>query len=417
MKPIFAPDLTRAWGVPLLIAACIVLLPLGRSVELPMAVMAITGLVWLVRRPGTILGQTEFKLFMGLFACLWLPMALASFDAIHRPRAVETTLVFLRFLFMGACMLYWLRAPQTRTRVTAIVGVALAFWVLDGLVQALRGVNLFGQPMIDGQLTGVFHPKQTMGMVLATLTPVFLLWLGPLARRRPVLWLLVPAYAVVILLTGKRAAWLLSAIALVMVAVWALRSSSAKRRHLWAAGLAVCVLVGGLAWQSPHFQAKWQVTTGLFSADAAKADAATSYRLTIWRVGVRMFEDHWVNGIGPRSFRNLYPDYAQEGDLFMQLNPHSGPTHPHQITLEIAVESGVIGLAGFALLWGWIVREWLRAWRVQATAYLAWLTAAALALFPLNAANALYDAFWSGVSFWLLLMALAHRPPPAAHDA
>lgn len=406
------------WGMPILIAACIFLLPFGRTVELPMAIMAITGLVMTLRQPLCMIRTPPVRLLFALFACLWLPMLLSLPDAVDFSRGLSTDLAFLRFLFMGLFMLYALQNPERMGRIISILGVVLAFWAVDGLLQAVWGANLFGSPPISGQVTGVFHPSQNIGQVLAVLAPVFLLWLVDQAKRRHWLWLLAPAYMAVILLSGKRSAWVMLAVGLGVLGIVTLARSS-RRRRLALVGLAgAALLAGGLALsQHAGFRAKVETTAGMFSDDFEKADLATSYRMTIWRVGLDIYREHWINGIGPRGFRMLYPKYAQPGDMFMEADPESGPTHPHQMTLEVAVETGALGLVGFGLLWAWLLRALWQAARWRDDPSLAWLTALALAILPINTGHALYGSFWSGIVFWLLIMALASRRTPPASSS
>lgn len=408
--------LRRDWGMPILVAACIGLQAFGTSANLPMFALAVIGLLHVARAPGSVLHRPQAKTLLALFACLWLPMLLALPGAFDPARSAGTALVFALFVFMGLAMLAALSTPERQRRVVQLVGAVLAFWAFDALVQAYAGVNLFGMPHIGGQLTGLFYPDQRLGTVLAVLAPVFWLWLRALARRQPWLWLLAVPYVLTILLSGKRNAWILLSVALALGAL-ALLMRLSWRKRLAAFGLMALasLTTATVVMQNPHFQAKFAATTDLVSRDFARADAATSWRLTIWRVALKMQADHWINGIGPRNFRYVYPDYARADDIFMRSNPHSGPTHPHQIVLEIGVETGVIGLIGYLLLLGWLLRELWRAQRARADTYLAWLIALAAALFPLSAGHALYNAsFWGGVTFWLLFMALAHRPPRRA---
>lgn len=409
-------DWSQLWGMPTLIAACILLQPLGTSANLPMILLAFIGLAQFARNPRTQSSHTKFRTLVALFSCLWLPMALALPDAVNFGRSAQTVLVFLLFPFMGLAVLRNLETPGQLARILLLVGCSLAFWSLDGLVQAFSGTNLFGHPLLDGQITGVFYPKHTLAVVLAVLSPVFLLWLHDQATRRPWLWLLAPAYVLTIMLSGKRSAWIMLGAALATGALILLLRLPVRQRLL-ALSL-MCILgLAGLwgASQNPHFSSKVDATAGLFSKDFERADMATSYRLTIWRVAGDIYANHWLNGIGPRGFRNIYPEYARPGDIFIEMNPASGPTHPHQIMAEIGVETGAIGLFGFLLLWLWLGRELWRAAQARAGPYLAWLAALCVALLPLNAGNALYDAsFWGGITFWLMFMTLGQRPPELA---
>lgn len=404
----------RRWGLPSLVAGCVLLQPIGTSANVPMLILAAAGLAQFIRHTRAAVTSAAWRKFLVPFACLWLPMALALPDAEVPARAWQTTLVFALFPFMALAIQRALSSEARQAALLGLISGALALWSLDGLMQAMRGANLLGHPPIDGQVTGVFHPRQVLGAVLAVLTPVFLLWLREVARRHPWLWLLAPIYASVILLSGKRSAWILLAAAVIAIGVLALARLPANKRWTTSLALSSAVVLGlGLLGFNPHFRAKIETTAGLFSGDPQRADAATSYRLGIWRVAADIYREHWVNGIGPRAFRHVYPDYAPAGDLFLQANPHSGPTHPHQILLEIGVETGLIGLVAYAALWVWLLRELVRAHRQRQDSALAWLLSVGLALFPLNAGHALYDAsFWGGISLWLLSVAARQSVGP-----
>jgi len=407
MRPI-ADRSSRDWLIVIWIAACILLLPVGRSVELPMLLLAIAGLAMLLRQPAQTVRSPPARTLILLFACIWLPMLVAELDAATLD-TLRTNVVFPRFLLMGLFMILVLaQAPERIERLTLLLGVALAFWAVDGLIQGVWGRNLWGDPLIHGQVTGVFYPKQNIGQILAVLFPVFLYWVSVEADRRPWMWAFIPVYMAVILLSGKRSAWIMLAVALAVLGAATLVRLPRQRRWRVAAGVLALVLAGGLALgQHSGFKAKAEVTAGLFSGDMEKADLATSYRLGIWRVGQDIFRDHWINGIGPRGFRAVYPHYAPADDRFVLANPASGPTHPHLIVLEVAVEAGVLGLIGFAILWLWLLRALWQA-RRDATA-LAWLTALAVAILPFNTGLALYGSVWSGIVFWLMIMAVIVR--------
>jgi len=120
-----------------------------------------------------------------------------------------------------------------------------------------------------------------------------------------------------------------------------------------------------------------------------------------------------------RGFRDAYALHAPADDRWLQ-GEHEGAFHAHQIVLEIASETGTIGLliwlAGAALAW--------RAWRWSSPAAQARARVPALALavtvFPFNTHLAFYSTFWGGLT--LLLAALyagslmARDEDPSAPD-
>ena len=406
-RPIDTTEM-REWLVVLLIASCILLLPVGRMVELPTMLLSIAGLVVLLRQSARVSQSPPVRTLAFLFACIWFPMLIAQMDATS-VATLRTNVVFPRFLLMGLGMILLLaQAPQRIDRLQSLLCAVLAFWAADGLIQGVWGRNLWGDSLIDGQVTGVFHPKQNIGHVLAALFPVFLHWVTRQAQRWPWMWVWIPVYIAVIILSGKRAAWAMLAVALIVLPIASLIKLPSRRRlKMLAMMLAMAVAAGILLHENSGFMAKIETTAGLFSGDRDKADMATSHRLSIWRVGFDIFHDHWLNGIGPRAFRDVYPHYAPPEDPFMQINPTSGPTHPHLIALEVAVETGVFGLLGFGILWLWLLRA---LWQARGdAAQLAWLTALAVSVLPFNVGHALYGHVWTGIVFWLMSVAVIVR--------
>jgi len=72
----------------LLVLSVLVLLPLGRSAELPLVIAAIAGAVLLARgrlRPD----GAGARLVLVLFACYWLPALLSGFAAIEPGKTVK----------------------------------------------------------------------------------------------------------------------------------------------------------------------------------------------------------------------------------------------------------------------------------------------------------------------------------------
>ena len=111
-----------------------------------------------------------------------------------------------------------------------------------------------------------------------------------------------------------------------------------------------------------------------------------------------MFVDNWFVGVGPRGYRYAYANYAVEGDFWLDRNG-VGQTHPHLLLLEVAAETGVLGLIGLMGFYAKLGRELVAR---CAQAIPIWLLCAAIAWFPLNAHLAFYGSYWSTL-IWLLV--------------
>ncbi len=69
-------------------------------------------------------------------------------------------------------------------------------------------------------------------------------------------------------------------------------------------------------------------------------------RIYVWQTGLAALKDYFLAGAGLDNFTVIYNDYAAHATRFAGLN-----RSPHNIFLQIAVESGIIGL----LLFGWAI--------------------------------------------------------------
>lgn len=410
MNSSFTLDSARRWA-PWWVLLQVALWPtvgIAEGVLTLGAVFAIAMLLWRRFRGGTeLLTGEAWALTSAMFLTYWLPEVLSVPGSVNPERALREALVDLRYL-----PFLWLVAIAVSTergRRIAFTGVAIvaAVWLIDGLLQALFRISL-GGPSDNDRLTGIFgadNPK--LGLVLASLSPFLLA--ACRERLGVAVWLLAAAMLVaVVLMAGARAAWLTLAIVLALSSLrlfgW--------RRTLYV-GLAGLLLTVAAAMLSDRLGARLERTAEVLTGGESGLDHALSGRLPIWRAALRMYREHPVNGVGVRGFRDAYAQHAPSDDPWLQ-DDHSGAFHAHQIVLEIASETGTLGLliwlAGIALAW--------RAWRWASPAARARAAVPGLALavtvFPFNTHLAFYSTFWGGLT--LLLAALYAGALMAADD-
>ena len=384
----------------LFVLAVLVLLPLGRSSELPLACAGVAALVLLAQH------RIDFRdpmprLALTLFACYWLPALLSGFAAVEPGKTWSTVAVTLRFLPFALFAVWALRDAARWPTLTAAVGVIVAFWLLDAYVQMATGYSLGGAAEKE-RVSGIFGAGNLkLGPVLATLSPFILLG----ARARYGLRGLAFAFlllAAPILLAGSRAAWLAYAVVCVLIAWHETRDP--RRFVAVLAALAVSLgAIGALAWHdSIRFDARIERSLLALHGTEGAVDEASAGRLSIWRTALAMTAAHPLTGVGVRGFRYAYPHYAATNDRFVDTARDTGASHAHQIVLEVLSETGIIGLVF------WIAGVWLalRAWwRADAAAHSRAL-APGLGLvamcFPINTHLAFYSAWW-GLLFWWLL--------------
>lgn len=387
-----------AW---LLVLSFLPLLAAG-GFEAATAVMALIGLARLVRAPSAALRDPGIRLMLALFACLWLPMAVSLTDAVNFQRALSTTASFLRFPLAGIFIIQTLRETRAFERLWPAIVWVIAFFCADALIQLIAGFDLFGRPYDGVRLNGMFS-KLTLGTVLAVMAPIYFEGLRRFYGRYSYIWLLAALLPIVVFFSASRSAWLMLALSLgaYLVYLWII---GPQMRRFGAAFMAAALLAGAaLAMQQPAFLERVAQTLHGSSGDYEDMNAASAGRLSIWRTALSVAEAHWLNGVGPRGFRYVYTEHAAPDDPLRD----TGATHPHQLLLEIAAETGLIGVAGFVLFFVLALRAIWRLPSAQRRELFPWALAVAATLAPWNAHLALYGNYWSSFLWWTLLLALA----------
>ncbi|KLJ02533.1 O-antigen ligase family protein [Luteimonas sp. FCS-9] len=403
------------------VLAFVILWPAPGYAEGVMVLGALAAIVLLLRarfRGGsTLLSAPAWALTSVLFCAYWLPQLISAIDSVDVGRALREALVDLRYL-----PFLWLVASavaDARGRRITLGGLAIviAVWTIDGLVEVVSGTSplFFGidqlkqlissRPMCSAEqvaladrLGGVLGPcNLKLGIVLASLSPFALYAAG--RRFGAAGWIVASAaIGVVLLFAGSRASWLTYALVL-LFSGWRLLGWK-RLLAVFAAGAAVAVVV---ALVSPQVRERVERTAMGLSADQSGVDTALSGRTRIWGAAWCMVRENPVNGVGARGFREAFDGCDPQAGRLAEWG--EGPAfHAHQIVLEIASETGLVGLllwlAGLALAW--------RAWRYATPAARERARPAMLALavtvFPFNTHLAFYSTFWGG--FTLLLCAL-----------
>jgi O-antigen ligase len=403
---------TSGFWCALAILLVLVLLPVARSAEAAILGGAIFGVVLAWRERASLAADAGVRLAAILFACYWLAALISTAGAVAPEKSWGTVAVLLRFLPFVMCACIGLRNAALWPRLIAAIAMIVVLWLLDAWVQIFTGYSLAGAISAE-RLSGIFGAGNLkLGPVLAVLSP----FLFVAARARFGWRGLVAAFVLQlppILLAGSRAAWLMYAL-VVLVLAW--REARAPLRFFaWSgAAVAVVALVSMLALHdSTAFAGRVARSLLALQGSEQALDEASAGRVRIWETASHMIAAHPVNGVGVRGFRYAYPTYAQPGDPFIGSDGDEGAAHAHQIVLEILSETGVIGL----LLWigaaFCALRAWWRADRVARERALAPALALATMCFPLNTHLAFYSASaWSLLFWWLLALycaALAER--------
>ena len=401
-RPAFLAD---GRGALLLVWSCLLLLPVGRLVEGPVLAMAAGGLWLAARRRGELLANPGARLLAMVFLAMWLPIVLSLPDAVSVEDTARVAVNHLRFLFAGLFTVWALSSLHAHDRFITLCGWLLGFWVVDAHVQIVFGVDLFGREPWTGGISAMFGSGSSkFGTTFAVIAP--LLWAyAQRARSAWVVALVLLASAYAVMSAGSRAAWVTL---LVAFCIWAW----GRRDWIRALGpkvlvplVLVALLLPIAAYQlSQPFRWRFDQSFGELTGQVAVERSPLGHRGWIWKGAGRMFAEHPVNGVGARGFRHAFPEHAAPGDPFLAMDPPIEPTHSHHLLLEVATETGLIGLAGLLAAVWLMLRAALRAAAPVRARLLPYGAALGAAFIPLNTHLAIYSAHWSQQVWWLVAL-------------
>jgi len=375
---------------------------LGEVYRHLLAILAIAGIFLWIRHVKTLKHEPAVRLLIILFLCLWIPMLISLVDAGYIERSASATARFLIYPLAGATLLYWILQPSMAKKLLwGTMGIVL-FWTIDGLVQFTSGYNIFGHPLYPGgRLTGMFSNWPHLGVILAVFLPVYLEGAYQLSLKSRWAWLLVLPVLIVILLGGGRSSWMLTAVALIGYCVYFFR---AGRSFSWlralSLGLTLVMVSTVTIWNVDWLSQRVNHTFGLFSGDFSLIRQATSERPPVWSTAWNMSGEHWLNGVGPRAFQYSYKEYSiMPDDPF--INAPAG--HPHLFLLEVAAETGLLGLIGYIVFLTILITKIQRTVKSQYSDAVPWGLSAIVAAFPLSSTMSFY-AYFSSCLIWTLII-------------
>jgi glycosyltransferase involved in cell wall biosynthesis len=393
------------WSSLVLIASFLAAVPFGQLSQVPMALMAVCGLVLMVKQGRALWERPEIKLYLLLFFFFWVPIGISLIGAVNPVKTLTVWIVFLRFIPAGVFIIFTFTKPGAPAKLLHLTTWILLLWVFDALLQAGTGVNLQGKPLqgqVNSQVNSFFRTGSDLGMVLSVFCPLLLVHIHrcwPLLFQVVVVNLLVAA----VFLAGGRGGWICLAVVLTGFWFWIVYRNKKKAFFMSAgAGLLMFLTLVG-AWQfSPEVSARVKQTLMVFSGDTQLINTALGLRLDLWQTAVEIFRENPFNGVGARNLRYVYADFASSNDtlLGMGWTVH----HAHTLVLDIGTETGMIGLGGLVLTLGLLVRTWLGADLPRRKEMLPYALALSAVFFPFNTHYATYSSAWSAACFWLLAL-------------
>ncbi|MGB3222478.1 MAG: hypothetical protein WBB23_06725, partial [Desulforhopalus sp.] len=193
--------------VPWLIISSLLLFPVGRMAEVPLALLAIIGLKVFVEniKKGNWNKSTLF--FSLFFLCLWVPIIFSIPDSYKLSKTSSLSIEYIRFFLAGLAVLKYCSTIESFKRINKYCLLIVSFWIFDALIQYVTGTDLFGYPVIPQRLNGIFGYKIKLGLFLAVYSSFIFLFLHE--KKHLVLSSILNLLClIVLLLAGSRGGWI-----------------------------------------------------------------------------------------------------------------------------------------------------------------------------------------------------------------
>lgn len=296
---------------------------------------------------------------LALGAALYLASQLISWTVARDPVAAEAVVIRTAkdLVFLAVVMVLMTAGERHVDTAKLVVGMFTALAALTiinqvalhnatsfgGFSNVPTGVDLGG---ITARHAGPLRDANFWGRVLVLPLPLALsLWAIPEPARRFARtrrWSWVAAAAVLaggIYLSQSRGAILSVGIALL---VWFTLAGRHYRRMLIAAPAVIVVVM-----LLPGLGSRLSTLTQVEQAQDAGGDRSLVERLAVQEIGLAMLAANPATGVGLGNFSAAWADFRHESEV---MPPRV--LAPHNLYLQLAAESGVVGVLGWLMLYG-----------------------------------------------------------------
>ena len=361
--------------------------------------------VWSSSRAQTVL----FALLAYLAVCTW-SVTFSNYPALSLEGLIGKTFEYALLFIMASDITHdphvARRGIQALWTAAWIIGIyaAVQEWLIHHPIRHVQVLDpIKGRPLDYGRMVGPYkNPNNLATFLIVAILTVAAQILVHRKRSQVGLWTLLILLLGCLAYTLSRGAFLGFAIGLSFLFM-----INQRRKKVWIVAGVALVLVTGLLLTKTHLR---DVLT--------LSDVGSQERNIMWNTAWRMIQARPIVGVGLNTFMANYLHYVA--------GPNQGPAYAHNCFLQIAAETGLIGLICFLWFTGSL---FLSCWRRLRTIdseetslkpWLAGVTAGLLAFLIQSMFDTNLYALRQAALFWTLAglafgasQSAAKEPPPS----
>ncbi len=268
-----------------------------------------------------------------IFGLLMLSLVISSSMATDKPESFKTIAEQFTICFCGAAVaLHIGHMPKSCMDFFLKIFFYASIAVCGAMLVEMYTMKFFHMDFHKGS---IMNASRKIGTAFAVLLPYMLTY--AFLREKKWLWVGVTFLCLVVFTTGGRTGILalISAAAIFsLMFPWPLLKKWKQSAYSFWASLIASGAIGTFLYYN-------MVGGEKFGYRISGYDATTgSGRTDLWIYLLHKFTDHFFWGIGPKNFQTLG----------ISLDHVSSYMHPHNMMIELLVETGVIGLGLFIVL-------------------------------------------------------------------
>lgn len=286
---------------------------------------------WLIKRVTiNTEGLSLFKRFLPIDTELNSPiliflaaMVLSAVFSVSLPLSVKG--LFLKVFKNIALFFICAEVVSDRKKIgqlLAVMGISAVLVSADAIVQFITGTDFIYNHVFKGELQGPFNnPNSLAGwlVVISILTITLAYFLRTMIYGRIALWVLASILTLCLVLTYSRGAWIAFAVSMIILGI-------IKKGKFLLLIMAAAVVVYFLTPSA----VKMHANTIFYKSEPG--------RISLWKEAFQIIEDFPVSGCGINTYAVCAPNYRITD---------GGGCYPHNCYLQMAAETGILGLSAF----------------------------------------------------------------------
>lgn len=331
----------------------------------------------------------------------WVYISLRSLvDAVDLFSSFKRAFLWVRYPIFAAAIGYWILPHQkTQKRFIQTTITIISIIAIDCIIQYFTGHSLTGHPMWqEFRLTGPFK-SPIAGMVMAWLGLPFMMaaLIKEHTNKKRLIFYIAGSLITIgtIILTGDRAALLLTILAVILTA---LLYTPARKTFLYLA-TGSTILLASIIFTNPDMYNR-QIKQNI---DLLMNFDQTPYG-KIWHRSFLISKEFPLFGVGTKNYRYECVNEQKYGAFEKPYYGQQCSTHPHNPYIEVLVEQGFIGLFLYLWLCYEIIKSiWQKKNLLQKNSLIMGMGVVTLVKFwPLISLPSLFIS-WNMMTFWLYL--------------